>query len=272
MQIKKQYKTPERLVELVKNIKKMHESIGNDAPCASLSEVGWVYPISILPLVVYAHNNGISITYTGNNEDVSLYLDSIGFPSGVTNLFDADSNYLPITKMSCGISNPLLNEYEERILSNISEKYRNSFMNGLKFLTSELQNNVEEHSSIDNYWIFAQYWDRTKTCEICIADTGIGYKNSYKGTAYEVDNHFDAIRNALKGLSSKPVNERGCGLSGIMKMFIAGYKGELVIMSGNGLLYAYQKKNIMYECPISWNGAFVGLKFRLKEIDVSKYY
>ena len=57
-----------------------------------------------------------------------------------------------------------------------------------------------------------------------------------------------------------------------MKMFIKGYKGELVIMSGNGLLYTYNKKSIMYKSKIPWNGAFVGLKFRLKDIDVSKYY
>lgn len=73
-------------------------------------------------------------------------------------------------------------------------------------------------------------------------------------------------------MSSKPAKERGCGLSGIMKMFIQGYNGELFIMSGNSLVYIYNKKQITYACPFSWKGAVVGLKFTLKDIDVSQYY
>ena len=272
MQIKKQYKTPERLIELIKNIEQIDNAVKKGLTEVSISYIGWVYPISILPLVVYANDNGIKINYAGDNNDVSSYLETICFPSGVSELDGVNGDYLPITKLSCGLENPLLNDYEDRILRKVSEKYRRSFINGLKFLTSELQNNVEEHARIENYWIFSQYWEKTKTCEICIADTGIGYKESYVGTKHEVDNHFDAIENALKGLSSKPVNERGCGLSGIMNMFINGYKGELIIMSGDGLLYTYDKKPIMYKSKNPWNGAFVGLRFTLKDIDVSKYY
>ena len=272
MQIKKQYKTPDRLVELIKNIEKIDKAIKKGLTEVSISEIGWVYPISILPLVVYANDNGIKINYAGDNNDVSSYLETICFPSGVTKLDGVDDDFLPITKLSCDVENPLLNDYEDRILRNVSKQFRHSFINGLKFLTSELQNNVEEHARIENYWIFSQYWERTKTCEICIADAGIGYKESYVGTEHEVNNHFNAIENALNGLSSKPVKERGCGLSGIMNMFIKGYKGELVIMSGDCLLYTYNKKSIPYKSKIPWNGAFVGLKFTLKDIDVSKYY
>lgn len=272
MKIKKQYKTPDRLVEMLKNVNEINIALTKGITNISISEIEWVYPISILPLVVYANNAGMQISYTGNNTEVSKYLESICFPNGITDLRDINDDFLPITKLMCGKENPLLNQYEDRVLNNVSEIYRKSFINGLKFLTSELQNNVEEHASIENYWIFAQYWSTTRTCEICIADTGIGYKKSYLGTEYEVENDFDAIKNALKGLSSKPVKERGCGLSGIMRMFIKGYNGELVIMSGDGLLYLYNKKLLLFKCPTPWNGAFVGLKFTLKDIDISKYY
>ena len=271
MIIKKQYFTPDRLIEMVKNIQMMDKCIKTDR-IISISEIGWVYPMSILPIAVHANNNDVIIYYSGDNPDIDSYLNTICFPDGITSLSDINSNYIPITKISCDLENPMLNDYEERILSNVSEKYRSSFINGLKFLTSELQNNVEEHADIGHYWIFAQYWEKTKTCEICIVDTGIGYKESYKGTKYEVDNHFDAIRNAIKGLSCKPIKERGCGVSGIMRMFIEGYKGELMIMSGNGLFYVNKKKQIMYKSPVPWNGAIIGLKFTLKNIDVSKYY
>lgn len=271
MIIKKQYHTPDRLIEMVKNIKIIDECIKNDE-IISISEIGWVYPMSILPIAVHANNNGALLYYSGDDNNIDSYLDTIGFPEGVTSLSYINSNYIPITKISCGLENPILSDYEERILCNVSEKYRSSFVNGLKFLTSELQNNVEEHADIGHYWIFAQYWEKTKTCEICIADTGIGYKESYKGTKYEVNNHYNAINNALQGWSCKPIKERGCGVSGIMRMFIEGYKGELMIMSGNALLYVNKKKPIMYKSPVSWNGAIVGLKFTLKNIDVSKYY
>lgn len=272
MEIKKQYKTPNRLTEMMLNIKEIDDAVSRGEKEIVLPKIGWVYPLSLLPIVVHANDLGIGLKYTGSNVDVYDYLERVCFPQGITTLSSIENDFLPITKLFCGEGNPILSEYEERILKNVSEECRDSFISGLKILTSELQSNVEEHAKVGFYWIFAQYWEKTKTCEICIIDRGIGYRESYRGTKHEVNTHKESILNAVKGISSKLPDERGAGLQGIRNMFIKGYKGEMIIMSGNSLLYEYQKKSVMYKCPTSWPGALVGLKFRLKEIDVSQYY
>lgn len=72
-------------------------------------------------------------------------------------------------------------------------------------------------------------------CEIVIADCGIGYRASYKGTKYEVKSDREAIINALVGKSSKRENLRGAGIPSIAKVFIRGYRGKLIIMSGKSI-------------------------------------
>lgn len=257
---------------MVNNLKELTVASDNGLNRINIPVVEWVSPMTFLPLMVHAKDLGIDITYTGANMSVFNYLNIIGFPNGVTNLRHIKNDYLPITRLSCGLENPILGEYEERILRRVSDEARNSFINGLKLLTSELQNNVEEHAKTSHYWIFSQYWNKTKTCEICIADRGIGYKESYNGTPHEVNNHLDAIQNAIKGVSSKTPTERGAGLQTIRNMFINGYNGEMIVMSGDALFYDYQKKTLMFSCPVSWPGSLICLKFRVKNIDVSKYY
>lgn len=76
MIIKKQYKTPNRLIEMVNNIQKIENAISNDLPSVSLSKVEWVSPWSIFPIAVYANNNGITIDNLCENPNVNFYLNT----------------------------------------------------------------------------------------------------------------------------------------------------------------------------------------------------
>ncbi|HLC76848.1 MAG TPA: hypothetical protein VJH04_01450 [archaeon] len=272
MEIKKLFSTVDKLNELINNIHAMDVALEDKQKYVSIKNIEWVSPISILPLVIYAKSNGLKIECLTDDEDIESYLITICFPDGTEDLFDINTKYLPITKISCGLENSLLTDYEERILKTVDEKYRHSFISALKFLTSELQTNVEQHSRVGSYWILAQYWKKTETCEICMADTGIGYKESYKGTEHEVKDDTSAILNAIEGISSKTPEERGAGIPGILKIFIDGYKGELVMLSGNALLHLQDKKPTIYTCPISWKGCFIGIRFKLRDINIEKYY
>lgn len=272
MKVTKQYNMINRLQEMVENLKEIQDAVRNKQKTIEFSELEWISPLTFLPLVVRANKNGIRIEYSGEDSSIMSYLNTIYFPSGTDDLSSSDKTYLPITRIKCGTSNNLLNEYEERMINKIICRYRNPFINALKFLTSELQTNVEEHSKMSEYWIFAQYWEKIRTCEICIADTGIGYKKSYEGTPYEVREDSDAIMNAKNGISSKKIEERGAGIPGIMKIFIDGFGGELIIMSGDALLYLCQENPIIYKCPVKWHGSIISLRFKLKDIHVHDYY
>lgn len=75
---------------------------------------------------------------------------------------------------------------------------------------------------MNRYWVISQYWQSSETCEITVADTGIGYKESYKDSSYEVETYEDAIKNAIHGKSSEDNVERGTGIPGMIKIFCEG--------------------------------------------------
>jgi hypothetical protein len=272
MEIFGHYGISKRIDEMIINLKELDDALRKGQKQAELCKVGWVSPLSILPLAVFANKHQIKIACSEEDHNVLTYLEIIGFPQGIKDFTKSDKRYLPITQLPCSIESELLRKYEERIMENIDEKYRSSFLNALTYLTCELEDNVREHARIDHYWLLAQYWNNNKTCEITLADTGIGYRESYRGTTYEVETDLEAINNALEGKSSKKLNERGAGIPRIINMFINGYGGKVVIMSGESLLYYGKEKIKTYDLDFKWSGVFVGINFALREIKIEDYY
>lgn len=271
MKIDINYGISGRIEELIENIAEVETVRQSNAKTIRLETVKWVSPLSILPLIIYVKNNSIDLICEEKDPKIKSYLKTIGFPNGVEDIRDSEKSYLPIMKISCNCKDSILSEYEDRIM-NITNLNLSSFRTAVKFLTSELQENVKEHARIDHYWLLAQYWKERKICEVAIADTGIGYKESYKGTRYEVQTDLEAIKNALEGKSSKKIEERGAGIPGILKIFTEGYGGKVVIMSGNALVYYGRDKVDKYELPFNWKGAFVVINFIVKDIPIQDYY
>lgn len=264
----------ERIAELIENLEELERAKLERTREVELSTAKFITPLSILPIAVYAVNNKIKINCTEKNYNICSYLDTIGFPNGVTELPTKTKGYLPITKMPPIEENNVLSKYEDNILSQMNTKDL-SFKTSLKYLTSELVNNVSEHADIDHYWFLAQYYAPNKTCEIIITDCGIGYKNSYKGTKFEVDTDKEAIENALEGRSSKSAKahslERGKGIPSITNMFVNGYGGKIIIVSGKDMIY--YRKNEKKDININsyWNGSLVAINFNLKTINPLEY-
>lgn len=264
----------DRIKELISNLEEMEKAKNNEIREVALAEANFITPFSILPLAVYAMDNRLKINCKERGYDVCRYLETIGFPNGVTELPANTKRYLPITKLPPIEENNLLGEYEERILSQVQTE-GNWFKNSLKYLTSELVNNVNEHAKIDHYWILAQYYPFKNTCEIVMADCGIGYKKSYDGTKFEAKTHREAIENALEGKSSKSakleMSERGKGIPTIANMYVNGFGGKLVILSGNSIIYYKKGKKIPHKLNATWNGALVAINFNLKTINPMDY-
>lgn len=268
MRISNPHRMLDRITELIGNLKEINKASAHSDRVVELSKVDFILPISFLPIVAYADHMHVSIDHSGCDEDTCDYLGTICFPKGVTGLAKIKKNLLPITRVRRSGRHDILSLYEDRILSQVPKEQRKDAINGLKYLTSELEANVREHACVDDYWIFAQYWRRSGICEIGICDTGIGYRQSYVGTPYEVTTHIDAIKNALGGKSSKKPEERGFGIPTIARVLAEGYKGELIIMSGDSLLHREQGKPQGYTFGFSLPDSFVGLRFRLSGINI----
>lgn len=272
MQIQASYGISKRIDELINNLEELESAVHNSDSQVDLCKVKFVTPLAILPLVTFAYHNNIAITCSEKDGNVLNYLATIGFPNGLTELEKTRKGYLPITRLPPIEDNTVLGEYEDRILSQaVALECADSFKNSLKYLTSELVNNVNEHAKTGHYWLLAQYWANKNTCEIVMADCGIGYRKSYIGTSFEVNNDKEAIINALEGKSSKHPQERGYGVPTIANMFVNGYGGKLVIISGDSGIYYKQNERKELRLKSYWQGSLVGINFNLKTINPYDY-
>jgi len=273
MEITNEFNTLRRLAQMHINLRTIKQYAESNRKSIQLRIENWVTPFGVLPLAVYANTLGLTITTGRNKRSVRSYLQRIYFPRGISDLnWIKSSSYLPISKLRIKTDDQYLTKYEDLIISKIkNKKIRFPFQNSLKYLTSEMITNINEHAMVDHYWIVAQYWPKTKTCEIAIADTGIGYKESYKGTAYEVENHIEAIMNAIQGNSSKDDIERGTGIPGMINIFCKGYGGCVVIMSGDTLLLIEKEQQDFYSLEVGWRGVFIGIRFKVSEINALEY-
>ena len=152
------YGISERLKELVANLEELEYTKQNEIPVVELSKAKFITPLSILPLAVYAYHNNIDILCLEDDDDVCSYLETIGFPNGLTELPKTIKGYLPMTRLPPVEDNKILGLYEDNILSQAqaSEEIR-GLKNGLKYLTSELVNNVNEHAKAMEYWLLAHW-------------------------------------------------------------------------------------------------------------------
>ncbi|WP_174590680.1 hypothetical protein [Methanocella conradii] len=279
------YGITDRINELIDNLHELEDAKNDGTPVVDLCHAEFIKPFSILPLAVYANYYGITITCTEPGHDIQSYLRTIKFQRGVTELKNvSDKTYLPIIRLPANQENSVLYDYEEHILSKVNAVQKLSgFNDGLRYLTGELESNIIQHSQADHYWLLAQYYDtHNKTCEIVIADTGIGYRESYRNTPYEVDTDKEAIINALEGKSSKHSKEkfkgmgefieRGTGIPSIVSLCINGLGGKLVIMSGDTIVY-YKSKQDRIIVPLKsyWKGSLIALNLNVKSVDYFKY-
>lgn len=277
MELQGSFSISDRLDELAKNILEMESARIRGESEVELSTVNYVTPLAILPLAVYANRYGLTINCTEDpDSDACRYLDTIGFPDGVTTLPSDKKSYLPIRRLHTFEGDNVLGAYEEEILSQgiQSSAYRDT----IKFFTSELVTNVKEHSKTSRCWILAQYY-RSRTCEIVIADSGIGYLRSYLGTEYQVKTDAEVIQNAFEGRSSKSarnkfdeteLTERGEGIPTIGRIFIEGYGGKLIIASGNSIMYYGRHTPREIELDY-WMGSIVCINFVVKDVDIQPY-
>ena len=259
------------LVELDENLAEMNSRRDKKRRAVSLDiSATWVTPIHLLALSARANYLGLRINTTASKRQTRDYLGRIKFPSGTRDV-SSSGTAIPLTMLNTQRDDNLLGEYEDRILREVAPEFRSSFKNTLVYMTSELTTNIREHSQSKQYWILAQHWPKTQTCEIAIADTGIGYLESYKGTSYEVENHHAAIQNALQGRSSKNNVERGAGIPSTVRIFTEGYGGKVIVITGDAIQVIQNGKTEPYRLRSHWNGTLIGIQFNMKNVNIHPY-
>lgn len=241
------------------------------------SEVRFITPLYVLPLVVFLNSCDKNITITNMNE----YLQTIGFATGMCpdkmrkSEFIAimekysQKTYIPIvsfpaTKDSDDEKDAILSTVESIIMRQL--KLDSNISTGLKYMLGESIDNIIQHAHSERGYIFAQSYPNKKFIDICIADSGITLLGSYQTlTDNEIESDLEAIQAANRGISTKNLpnaENRGYGIITSKKMLIDGLGGSFIMMSGNALHLYNSEHQKFIETPsdIRWNGTIIALR------------
>lgn len=131
----------------------------------------------------------------------------------------------------------------------------------------EIFNNISDHSTERVGCIFGQYYPKLEKIVIAVSDFGIGIPQSIRNKFDLTQSDNELIEYALKeGVSTESVPQnRGAGLSNIMKTLTSNGVGEFTIISNCGIVFV--KDNVI-ESSSSLKEAYPGTFFEIS-IDVS---
>lgn len=236
-----------------------------------ISKLKWINPLMVLFLSSFI--NYTNSEYRAEGE-VSSYLKTIKFPNGISLLKDGlkNKNYTPIYNF--GKEFLPVDDFLTVVKNNIESFEYIEYPFSLT--VSELFDNIIEHSKSEKNFIISQYYPLKKYLESCIIDNGIGLRQTYLEKNIECLSDEKAIELALSGESTKPGNERGCGLNMIIKIICEGLKGEVLLVSGSSLAFFKESKtpNLLNLDNFSWKGLIVAFRIPKtnKKINTEKYY
>jgi hypothetical protein len=270
------FNTVERIKELIANLSYL-ETVDSGSNI-SIDIIEFATPLAVAPVASIINKKGLKYDYTGEN---ASYLRVIRFPEGIDELegLSLQSTYIPIIHLNLkNLNRRTLSEQLNRLHSRFLELLKLKVIgderfielitnNTFGFLLGELLDNIEEHSEAENVYLFAQYWSKTNSCEVCLLDDGIGLYGSLKKAGRDVKDSADSLKKVLEmGLSAKEGYSdliRGTGIKNTRAAITnKEINGEFMIMSGNiSFLHSASNGQSFFNfTEYSWKGTLVLMK------------
>lgn len=257
--------------DLIKILKTMDGKI-------DLSSVCFTYPIMILPLAALVSEQSLDCI-PPKDQACANYLKYFNFPDGFTE-FISSQKFIPIYKFSASKNDEKSITDKSNILKNLlgiclrKIGSPSGSANALNISVDEIISNIEDHSDAKYGWINAQYYPNKKYLDICIVDRGITINGKYKKVGKSYENDSEALKCALLGESAKKEKIRGSGLPTFTNMVTQGFKGEMIIISGEAIVYANEKRNpVVQKLSVRWKGTVVAFRIPVNSqpIDYTLY-
>ncbi len=233
----------------------------NDESTLDMSSLEWICPFSSLILsskISELHNlrkNSLNII-PPSKQVVTEHLDRIGFPLGDSNI---NGTHLPIRHF-----NKYPSKTCNKLFDFIDETFPHSLQgNCVKFLLSELVDNVDQHSEYTHGTIMAQFFPKKEIVDIGVIDNGISIPALFEKNNISFKEDAKAIESAMCGKSTKKEEGRGFGLSSTNAIITEGLKGQCYMISRKGMLTTAPKnirKVFIFEDVIH-KGTIIYLRF-----------
>lgn len=246
-------------IKLIKEYKVSESSIINIDSCKFLT------PTIISPLLNYmlTYNKKIK---KHHNENINAHFHRI---LGLTQHKDTT---LPFRWLNKNVDNS--EELTKEILKIMNPI--EGMHNALKYIFHEVISNVYDHSEFNLAFVLGQNYPKLGLTDFCFMDNGVSIPGSFREANFKVKNDCDSIIKAINGFSTKDNDEfvgRGTGLNSIINIVNKGAKGDVLIVSGDGLIEIKNSNVYAKFIPKGFlKGTLVSLRLSSnKPIDIYKY-
>lgn len=247
----------------------------------NISDLSWVSPALLLPLTAYVYHSNSEVVMNDRSALSKNYLKAISFPEGVDSVSEfqqkiqEQKTYIPISllKRDSQVERERLETLFGKMVYQVLGEIEGA-RSAIYYPINELVTNIFEHSQQDTGFIFGQYYPSKKYLDICIADCGLGLANVYKEELGMTLSDHKAIKEVMKGHSTKMSKERGFGVRTSKRVVCEGLGGSFALISGGGALISENTEDTMVDLPnFYWQGVIVMYRIpRMGQpIDITPY-
>ena len=209
-----------------------------------LTAARWTVPLYLSPVAVaiqQLEDAGVGVTVQCSSK-IQQYIDQIGFPDGDIHPSESYENALPLCRLNTDADEDAIEIVGSKVYDLLRTHLPNQpsgVLTGLQYTVTEIIDNVDQHSQCRHGTLLVQHYPRKETVDICVADDGISIHGAYDAFGIEYTDAVDALRKALRGVSTKPDagHERGYGLRTTTQMVCEGLHGSIVFSSNGTTLY-----------------------------------
>ena len=237
-------------------------------------KVDWISPCGIILLSDFAvrrlKSNKVVEIKMPLHQETKLYIKSSGLLriTRSTNLKDA----MDVTNVQLRLLHKMepmvpesLSEFVTHQANNVNddEKYL------LRLWITELLTNANDHAKSElGFWVCGRYDPGDHNIRICVADSGIGIKQSLVDAGKLPQNIDDAkaiVKALEEGMTSRTGKTGGLGLKHISS-YVKSHGGSMTILSGTGKVYLARKTKRVKKDHKRYRGTIVSVMFNTKSI------
>jgi len=236
-------------------------------------KVVWISPCGTILLADFAmrrlqNNKRVKIKMP-KHIDTAKYIENSGLLkiTTSTNINDAiDKNNIQLRLLHR--MEPMVSEDLSDFIAGQANNVNDDEKYLLRMWITELLTNANDHAKSDfGFWVCGRYNPSDHNIRICVADSGIGVKQSLvnAGKLSKSIDDAKAIEKALEeGMTSRTGKTGGLGLKHISS-YVKSHGGSLTIFSGKGKAYLARKTKRIKKHE-RYQGTIVSVMFNTKTI------
>lgn len=258
------------LLEDYKKFEKIMKKVDISSSSIDTSNERFLAPTTLIPLLCYAEKNNINKFYLHKNTE--------GYVERILNRKET-STTIPYQKLPISSKERQEKELSKQMVDRISRKWGTTFGGSwtLRYIFTELTNNIYDHTSFEEHfasqgYTYAQHYPNKNVLDLCVMDDGLSIPGRLKKEGISFDDECHAIEKAINNISTSPEphNPRGDGLWSTIRLVVEGNGGNVLIVSGKGLLHIKSIKDYKYKILNNehlFEGTLISLRLRNTEVE-----